>query len=115
MNIGRRVSMNRRQVVRARTQRAIPALPIAAALAMSPSANGRFYQQHNLVSDGSVVADHTDPALVNPWGIAFNPNGFVWVADNGTGLSTLYDGFGNPQSLVVTVPAAPSDGGTGSP
>jgi hypothetical protein len=41
---------------------------------------------------------------VNPWGIVFNPFGFVWVADNGTGLATLYDGFGNPQSLVVTIP-----------
>ena len=37
----------------------------------------------------------------------------VLVADNGTGVSTLYDGFGNPQSLVVTIPPAPgSDHGT---
>ena len=42
----------------------------------------------------------------SPWGIAFNPNGFVWVADNGSGRSTLYDGQGTPQSLVVTVPGA---------
>jgi uncharacterized protein (TIGR03118 family) len=63
-----------------------------------------FYQQHNLVSDGFVTADHNDPNLVNAWGVAFNPFGFVWVADNGTGVSTLYDGDGNPQSLVVQIP-----------
>jgi hypothetical protein len=40
-------------------------------------AGGKFYQQRNLVSDGSVTAEHTDANLVNPWGIAFNPNGFV--------------------------------------
>jgi uncharacterized protein (TIGR03118 family) len=65
------------------------------------------YQQRNLVSDGFVTADHnTDTDLVNPWGIAFNPNGFVWIANNHSGVSTLYDGNGVKQSLVVTVPPA---------
>ena len=58
-----------------------------------------------LVSDGAVSAPHTDPNLKNPWGVAFNPKGFVWVADNATNLATLYDGNGVPQSLVVTIPA----------
>ncbi|MBN3754863.1 TIGR03118 family protein [Paraburkholderia sp. Tr-20389] len=58
-----------------------------------------------LVSDGAVSAPHTDPNLKNGWGVAFNPKGFVWVADNGTNLATLYDGNGAPQSLVVTIPA----------
>lgn len=65
---------------------------------------GTLYAQHNLVSDGGVPAPHIDPNLKNGWGVAFNPNGFVWVADNGTGKATLYDGNGVPQSLVVTVP-----------
>ena len=63
-----------------------------------------FYAVHNLVSDGFIKADHTDPDLVNPWGVAFNPNGFVWVADNATGKSTLYDGNGVKNSLIVTIP-----------
>jgi uncharacterized protein (TIGR03118 family) len=67
------------------------------------------YQVVPLVADTPGAAMHTDPHLVNGWGVAFNPNGFVWVADNGTGLSTLYDGLGNPQSLVVTIPAAPGN------
>ena len=78
---------------------------------MAVAANS--YQVRNLVSDGGVPADHHDGNLVNGWGVAFNPNGFVWVADNGTGLSTLYDGLGDPQSLVVSIPGA--GGATGTP
>jgi len=70
-----------------------------AAMAASPA-----YQVRNLVSDVSGAAEHTDPNLVNGWGVAFNPFGFVWVAANGTGVATLYDGAGNPQSLVVSIP-----------
>jgi uncharacterized protein (TIGR03118 family) len=63
------------------------------------------YAQRNLVSDGTITAEHIDPNLVNAWGVAFNPTGVVWVADNGTGMSTLYDGDGNVQSLIVAIPA----------
>jgi uncharacterized protein (TIGR03118 family) len=73
--------------------------------------NGDFYQQHNLVSDGFLSADNTDPNLVNGWGVAFNPFGFVWVANNGTGTSTLYDGVGSVQSLVVQIPTPTGDSG----
>jgi len=66
-----------------------------------------------LVSDGAVPAAHTDVNLKNAWGVAFNPKGFVWVADNGTNLATLYDGNGVPQSLVVTIPDGKN--GTASP
>ena len=76
-----------------------------------------FYVQSNLVSDGTIPAAHTDPNLVNSWGIVPNPNGFWWVNDNGTGLSTLYDGQGNVQSLVVTIPPplGSPDGTTAAP
>jgi hypothetical protein len=59
-----------------------------------------------LVSDGAVSAAHTDANLKNPCGVAFNSKGFVWVADNGANVATLYDGNGVPQSLVVTIPGA---------
>ncbi|HEY4367666.1 MAG TPA: TIGR03118 family protein [Steroidobacteraceae bacterium] len=62
------------------------------------------YSNHVLVSNGGVPADFTDPNLVNAWGVAFNPQGFVWVNDADAGKSTLYDGTGKPQALVVTVP-----------
>jgi uncharacterized protein (TIGR03118 family) len=72
-------------------------------LVPSLQAGGKFYQQRNLVSDGFVPADHTDANLVNPWGIVFSPTSPVWVADNATGVATLYDGNGVPRSLVVTI------------
>ena len=87
-----------------------------AALSTAPAAwAGDFYQQRNLVSDSAIVkAENRDPNLVNPWGVAFNPFGVAWVADNGTGVSTLYDGDGKPQTLVVTIPPKVA-GQTGNP
>jgi uncharacterized protein (TIGR03118 family) len=73
------------------------------------------YEQHNLVSDGFAPADHIDKNLVNAWGVVFNPTAFVWVADNHTGVATLYDGAGNPQSLVVNIPGVQANSGHGSP
>ena len=35
----------------------------------------------------------------------------MWVANNGTATSTLYDGAGNVQSLVVQIPTPTADGG----
>jgi uncharacterized protein (TIGR03118 family) len=62
--------------------------------------HGQSYEARILVTNDG------DPNLVNGWGVAFNPNAFVWVSAEGTGKATLYDGNGVPQSLVVTVAAA---------
>lgn len=62
----------------------------------------------NLVSDGTIAAAHIDANLVNAWGVAVNPNGFVWVANNGSNTSTLYDGNGVAQPPVVSIPAGTS-------
>src|SRR3982751_4004188 len=69
------------------------------------------YSNHVLVSDGNIPADFTDPNLVNGWGIAFNPNGPVWVSAADKGKSTLYDGTGKPQPLVVTIPGVGGEPG----
>jgi uncharacterized protein (TIGR03118 family) len=73
------------------------------------------FMTSSLVSDGAMAAANTDANLVNAWGIAFNPTGFVWVANNHTNTATLYDGNGVPQSLVVSIPpgAAGDAGPTG--
>jgi len=82
--------------------------------AVSQASASDFYHQRNLVSDSAAIpAEQRDPNLVNAWGLAFNPYGVAWVADNHTGLATLYNGNGNPQSLVVTIPGA--GGATGNP
>jgi uncharacterized protein (TIGR03118 family) len=70
--------------------------------------------QTNLVSDVPGLASHTDANLANPWGIATSPTSPFWVSDNHTGVSTLYNTSGTPQSLVVTVPPA-AGGKQGSP
>ncbi|MEP6658103.1 MAG: TIGR03118 family protein [Betaproteobacteria bacterium] len=98
----------------------LPVLILASSLVAAPAfaANTNNYEAHTLVSDGGVPADNRDSNLKNGWGVAFNPNGFVWVADNHAGVATLYDGFGKPSPqptpLVVTIPAAPGQA-QGSP
>lgn len=84
---------------------AATAIALCAAPAARADSDDR-YEQHNLVTDGFVAADHADANLKNPWGIAFNPFGPVWIAANGSGVSTLYDGAGNVLSLVVAIPPA---------
>jgi uncharacterized protein (TIGR03118 family) len=68
----------------------------------------QFYTNKRLVSNGAFPANFTDPHLKNAWGVAFNPQGFVWVADADGNVSTLYDGTGQPSPqptpLVVAVP-----------
>ncbi|SNS70075.1 TIGR03118 family protein [Streptosporangium subroseum] len=44
----------------------------------------------NLVSDVKGRAAVTDPALVNPWGLAMGKT--LWVSAAGTGLATVYSG-----------------------
>ncbi|WP_269501948.1 TIGR03118 family protein [Burkholderia sp. IMCC1007] len=87
---------------------ALSAIVLASVVACGGSSHEREYVVSALVSDGAVPAAHVDANLKNPWGIAFNPKGFVWVADNGTQRATLYDGNGVPQSLVVTIPPGTS-------
>ncbi|MBQ5950458.1 TIGR03118 family protein [Massilia sp. ST3] len=63
------------------------------------------YTVTSLVTEAAGGAANTDPRLLNAWGIAFNPTGFVWVSNEGSSTSTLYDGNGVPQTLVVAIPA----------
>jgi uncharacterized protein (TIGR03118 family) len=81
--------------------------------------------QTNLVSDLPGVAQNLDPNLVNPWGISESSSSFFWISDNGAGVSTLYNGQGQPQPagnnpphtpLIVSIPA-PGDplGASGTP
>jgi uncharacterized protein (TIGR03118 family) len=58
-----------------------------------------------LVADGAGVAATQDKNLVNAWGLVFAPNDPVWTANNKTDTSTLYDGNGTIEPLVVTLPA----------
>lgn len=68
---------------------------------------GQHYKQTNLVSNTAGTAPVTDPQLVNAWGLSRGSGSAWWVSDQGTGVSTLYNGDGSKQSLIVTIP--PSD------
>lgn len=86
----------------------LPAVAFAQSAGNHMGSSGGFYQQTNLVSNVPNEAPVTDPNLDNAWGLAAGPNTPWWVADNDTGVSTLYNGKGQVIPLVVTVPA-PAD------
>jgi uncharacterized protein (TIGR03118 family) len=75
-------------------------------LSMQAVCLAQHYTQTNLVSNTSGLAPVTDPQLVNPWGLSRSSSSPWWISDNATGLSTLYNGAGAKQSLVVTIPQA---------
>src|SRR5438445_2749619 len=83
---------------------------VTGARAVAGTDQGRSYRQVNLVSDIAGVAGVTDANLVTPWGLVHSPTSPWWISDNGTGVSTLYDGSGQPfpvgSPLVVTIPPA---------
>src|ERR1700730_13801444 len=87
-------------------------LPSGNLRAWGENEEGHFFRWVNLQSDIPGVADRTDLNLVNPWGLALNgARNVFWVADNHTGVSTLYSPDGAPvpnpsQPLVVTIPAS---------
>jgi uncharacterized protein (TIGR03118 family) len=76
--------------------------------------------QKNLVSDDTqfTSAQVQDPNLVNPWGLAASPTGEWWVANEGTGTSTLYNTSTSqltPLSLVVSTPPSSPSSAHGAP
>jgi uncharacterized protein (TIGR03118 family) len=84
----------------------VAVLAVAGLSALGVRASGG-YLQTNLVSNQAGMAAFTDPNLINPWGVSFQPGGPFWVSDNGSGKSTLYSGInGQPQSLIVPIPSA---------
>ena len=100
--------MRTRHLQRALLAAAILAVAAAVLAAATPAAETNAYVQHNLVSDGTIPADHTDGHLVNAWGLTSLPGSPWWVADNQTSVSTLYGADGTPRSLVVSVPNNPT-------
>jgi uncharacterized protein (TIGR03118 family) len=83
------------------------------ALLASSSARGQYVQTNivsDLVAEGATPAD---PNLKNPWGMSFSGTSPMWVSNQGSGTSTLYNALGVPvkQALTVAIPTA----GTGPP
>ena len=88
---------------------------LALALMFASSAATAQYQLTNLSSNQVKTARHTDPLLVNGWGLVHAPGSPWWVSDNGSGWSTLYQANGaQVQQLKVLIPTA-GENGPGSP
>jgi uncharacterized protein (TIGR03118 family) len=81
------------------------ALVVAAPLS---AAKPTQFTVNPLVSDQPGVAPVTDPDLQNAWGLTSSATSPWWVSDNGTDKSTLYNGSGTKQALVVSVPGGPT-------
>ncbi len=94
------------------------ALALSTAALSQTSIPQQQYLQSNLVADSTATAAATtiDPNLSGGWGISESSTGPWWVSDNNNGLSTLYNGVGAIQGLVVKIPPAdPTKTPTGSP
>jgi uncharacterized protein (TIGR03118 family) len=97
----------------------LAALP-GAAFAKADAGSPGSYQQTNLVSDLPGLAQFTDPSLVNSWGLVSSPTSPWWVADNGTGVSTLYNTMSSnvvkvPLTVTIPAPAGSPAGTTSAP
>jgi uncharacterized protein (TIGR03118 family) len=64
-----------------------------------------FVERKIVGDNAAAVATVTDANLLNPWGVAFNTTSTMWVSDNGSGFSTVYDTAGTKAALVVTIPS----------
>lgn len=78
----------------------------ALTLMMGAVCFGQQYTRINLVSNTAGAARLTDPQLINPWGMSRGPSSAWWISDHRTGFSTVYNGAGAKQSLIVAIPQA---------
>ena len=96
------------------THRLLPCLrprifrPLPLLILLAGTAGAQHYLQTNLVSNQTGQAAHQDTNLINGWGMARSSGSPWWVSDNGTGKSTLYNGSGVAQALIVSIPGAPT-------
>jgi uncharacterized protein (TIGR03118 family) len=102
--------MGKQLLTRPRALLVVALLALAAMVVAAPlsAAKPTGFTVNPLVSDQPGVAPVTDPDLVNAWGLTSSPTSPWWVSDNGTNLSTLYNGAGTKQGLVVHVAGGPT-------
>jgi uncharacterized protein (TIGR03118 family) len=89
-----------------------------ALLSLTTSAFAQHFTRTDLTvnqASVSMTAKNIDPNLVNAWGLARGSGTPWWVSDNGTGLTTLYNGGGVAQALVVQIPLPKNATGMAAP
>src|SRR5215471_19360427 len=81
------------------------------AIAQAPALFAGSLVQTNLVSDIPGLAEITDPALKNPWGVSFSGTSPFWVSNQGTNTSDLFTVHGTTvtqNALEVSIPTTAS-------
>jgi uncharacterized protein (TIGR03118 family) len=64
------------------------------------------FNQVNLVANNNEYNNHvTDTALINAWGLAFNPGGIAWVSSQAGHVSTVYTKDGGIARPPVNIPS----------
>jgi uncharacterized protein (TIGR03118 family) len=77
------------------------------AITQTPALFAGSLVQTNLVSDIPGLAEITDPALKNPWGVSFSSTSPIWVSNQGTSTADLFTVHGTTISqnlLEVSIP-----------
>lgn len=98
----------------------VPATVAVAATGGATSAVRNAFHQTNLISNlSNQGAQVVDPDLQNAWGLALSPTSPLWVADNNSGVATLYSvNVGGTKAqkvpLTVTLPGGRVSTGDGA-
>jgi len=98
-----------------RVAKALASLAVLMFASVAVHAAPPGYVQTNLVSNIPGLALHTDPNMLNPWGVAFFSGASpFWINENGAGISSLIDGMGNPfpglPSVIIPAPTSATGG-----
>lgn len=70
-------------------------------VSLTVAAASAFTSTLLVANQAGAGAQTVDPNLVNGWGIAFGPTSPVWVSNNRTSTSTLYNGNGKAQPVAA--------------
>ncbi len=82
---------------------AVPALALCVGMGLTvESARATAFDQTNLISATSAIAAGvTDPELVNPWGVSLSATSPFGISDEGTGVTQLNNGAGQPVAVAA--------------
>ena len=89
------------------------ALTVALLSAAAGAQSAGAYKVTNLLSDGSVAANFTDPNFINPW--AISASGTWWINAQGTGYSYVIPSTPNPGTINFKVIIPPASSSTTTP
>ena len=79
----------------------LKSLAVLGIVAVGLPAIAQSYKVTNIISDGSVTANLTDPNFINPWGISASPT--WWINAQGSGLDYVVAAAGTI-AFKVTIP-----------